>query len=83
MSNRDRIFRAYLDDQRQSLQAPLASVQAFTESLLEQDAISQSSELKADVKKIAKAAVTMTEMLASISGFAQDSQTELSRLRHD
>ncbi|MBQ0796184.1 adenylate/guanylate cyclase domain-containing protein [Zhongshania sp.] len=83
MSNRDRIFKAYLDDQRQSLQAPLASVEAFTESLLELPVISASSEMKADVKKIAKAAVTMIKMLESISAFSADSQTELSRLRHD
>lgn len=83
LSNRDRIFKAYLDDQRQSLQAPLASVLAFTESLLELAVISQSGSLKSDVKKVATAGATMTEMLASISGFSKDSQTELSRLRHD
>lgn len=83
MSNRDRIFKAYLDDQRQSLQAPLASVFAFTEALLELAVISQSAELTADVKKIAKAASTMIEMLGSVSTFSADSQTELSRLRHD
>jgi adenylate cyclase len=83
VSNRDRIFKAYLDDQRQSLQAPLASVFAFTEALLELAVISHSSELTADVKKIAKAASTMIEMLGSVSTFSADSQTELSRLRHD
>jgi len=83
LSNRNRIFKAYLDDQRQSLQAPLASVLAFSESLLELAVISQSADLKADVKKVAKAASTMTEMLGSISMFSQDSQTELSLLRHD
>ncbi|MEX1666936.1 adenylate/guanylate cyclase domain-containing protein [Zhongshania arctica] len=83
MSNRDRIFKAYLDDQRQSLQAPLASVFAFTEALLELAVISHSAELTADVKKIAKAASTMIEMLGSVSTLSADSQTELSRLRHD
>ena len=83
MSNRDRIFKAYLDDQRQSLQAPLASVFAFTEALLELAVISHSPELTSDVKKIAKAASTMIEMLGSVSTLSADSQTELSRLRHD
>ncbi|WP_269619666.1 response regulator [Zhongshania sp. BJYM1] len=83
MSNRDRIFKAYLDDQRQSLQAPLASVLAFTEALLELATVSQTGGLKADVNKIATAAATMAEMLATISGLSKDSQTELSRLRHD
>jgi adenylate cyclase len=83
LSNRDRIFKAYLDDQRQSLQAPLASVLAFTEALLELATVSQTGGLKADVNKIATAAATMAEMLATISGLSKDSQTELSRLRHD
>jgi adenylate cyclase len=83
LSNRDRIFKAYLDDQRQSLQAPLASVFAFTEALLELAVISHSDELTADVKKITKAASTMIEMLGSVSTLSTDSQTELSRLRHD
>jgi adenylate cyclase len=45
--------------------------------------ISHSDELTADVKKIAKAASTMIEMLGSVSTLSTDSQTELSRLRHD
>ncbi|CAA0095233.1 Adenylate cyclase 2 [Zhongshania aliphaticivorans] len=83
MSNQDRIFKAYLDDQRQSLQAPLGSVFAFTESLLELSVISELESLKADVEKIANASSSMMEMLASISALTPSSQTELSRLRHD
>ncbi|WP_221301773.1 adenylate/guanylate cyclase domain-containing protein [Zhongshania antarctica] len=83
LDDKERIFKAYLDDKRQSLQAPLASVAAYTESLLELPAIAGDSALLADAQRIARAAAEILDVLQVVSTLSVTSQTEISRLRHD
>ena len=52
LDDKERIFKAYLDDKRQSLQAPLASVAAYTESLLELPAITGDGAMFADASAL-------------------------------
>ena len=83
LDDKERIFKAYLDDKRQSLQAPLASVAAYTESLLELPAIAGDGALLADAQRIARAAAEILDVLQVVSTLSVTSQTEISRLRHD
>ena len=83
MDDNGRIFKAYLDDKRQSLQAPLASAAAYTESLLELPVIRESGALLADANKIAKATLDILEMLEVVSSLKPSGQTQAARLRHD
>ncbi|WP_373082643.1 adenylate/guanylate cyclase domain-containing protein [Zhongshania sp.] len=83
MDDKERILKAYLDDKRQSLQAPLASVAAYTESLLELPIIAGDAALLGDARRIASAATEMLDVLQVVSSLTVSSETEIARLRHD
>jgi class 3 adenylate cyclase len=79
----ERVFKAYLDDKRQSLQAPLASVVAYVSSMLELPVFAADAALRRDGQRIDQAAAEMLLALELVSDLTPKSQTEISRLRHD
>lgn len=83
MRDNERVFKAYLDDKRQSLQAPLASVVAYISAMLELPVFTADAALRRDGQRIDQAAAEMLLGLELVSDLTPKSQTEISRLRHD
>jgi adenylate cyclase len=83
LRDNERVFKAYLDDKRQSLQAPLASVVAYVSSMLELPVFAADTALRRDGQRVDQAATEMLLALELVSDLTPKSQTEISRLRHD
>lgn len=83
MADKDRIFKAYLDDLNQSLQAPLQSMSAYTEALLEHPTVAVNQSLRDDAQRISTALDEMMQTLASLYELAPGDEVAVSRMRHD
>lgn len=83
MSDKDRIFKAYLDDLNQSLQAPLQSMAAYTEALLEHPVVAVREPLRADASRISQALEEMIQTLATLYELTPGDEVGISRMRHD
>lgn len=82
LADKDRIFKAYLDDLNQSLQAPLQSMAAYTEALLEHPAVVGHS-LREDTARISVALDEMMHILVSVYELTPGDEVAVSRMRHD
>ncbi len=83
MADKDRIFKAYLDDLNQSLQAPLQSMSAYTEALSEHPTVAVNQSLRDDAQRISTALDEMMQTLASLYELAPGDEVAVSRMRHD
>lgn len=83
MVEKERIYKAYWDDSKQSLLAPMASIAVCIEGLQAQAEFIADGELRRDLQRIGRAQSEILTLLDSVTGFSSAEEVSLARLRHD